>query len=113
MEVKQVARIPSSRAGGGAVPVAVSVGQDHLTFACPDVGHYNAISLCQHHLPTTAQVLVRAAAHTEPVQALQFSPGPQSLLLCSATSSNTLLWDVDALLGGGELVSMVTHKGGN
>lgn len=109
MEVKQVAQLPSSRAGGGKIPVAVSAGQDHLTIACSGVDSSRKISLFRQHLPTAAQVVVGTAGHTEPVQALQFSPGAESLLLCSASHSNTLLWDVDSLLREGMYVN--TCKG--
>jgi hypothetical protein len=104
--VEHVAMLCSSRPAGGRVPVAVSIGLDHLRVACPDSACCKAISLFQQHLPTRAQVLVTsnaAVGHTEPVQALEFSPGAETMFLCSASHSATLLWDVDSLFGKGEL----------
>ena len=107
MDIEHVATLSSSRGAGGKVPVAVSVVRDHLRVACPGGDGCNVISLLQQHLPTAAQVLVTtntAIGHAEPVQALEFSPRVDTLLLCSASSSKTLLWDVDSLLGEGEWV---------
>lgn len=110
MDAEQVWSFSSGRAAGCKIPVAVSVDEAYLTVACPDGGGCNdgcyAISLFLHHLTTPQQDIVGpgvAASHTEPVQALEFCSGVQPLLLCSASYSSTLLWEVDSIFGEGEL----------
>lgn len=117
MDVGHVATVSSRRAAGGKIPVAVSVGQDLLTVACPDGGGFKngcyAVSLF-HYEQTTAPLEVvsssATASHREPVQALEFCSGVQPLLLCSASYSSTLLWEVDPTLGEGETVILLLVK---
>lgn len=104
-----MASFSSSSAEGGKIPVAISSVGEQLMVACPAALHSNnsccyAINLFMMSPTSEAERVVVSAAQREPVQALRFSPGTgtgEPLLLCSASQTSTLLWEVDAIWADG------------
>ena len=112
MEVLDGNVVLSCRRVGSHIATAVSIHGGSLWIAYPEpsenprsrVGGVGcSIITLLHRSLATQQALKRAAVdHGQPVEALALSSGDkQPLLLCSASHSSILLWNVDALTNKG------------
>lgn len=105
MNTEHAATLSSLRSAEGGIPVAVRFYQDSLIASYPAAlkgprSREDIYEIALLHSLSTKKVVGGATGHREPVQALAFSPGDQSLLLCSASLNSTFLWGVDDVFKG-------------